>query len=206
MISYLSRDNLCGMDTYLNLTKCLCGQEKYDSYPDLKIQLGNNLYTLPKESYIRAMDGSCFFKIMSMNFTTGTGVWVLGASFLHNYLAIFDLDNKRVGLVGASEHASVPWTVIEYLTVFAIGLLVLTVLMVFINLCPCKRSPEDDFHRFQGGRRTTLSSDLKRGFGDQSSVFPLLTREGSLAPSNLTSPNMGSVLSAGERMNLRMVS
>ncbi len=99
-----------------------------------------------------------------MNFTSGTGIWVLGASFLHNYLAIFDLDNKRVGLVGSSEYSSVPWTVIEYLSIFAIGLLALTVLMVFINLCSCKRS-EDDFYKYQG-RRTTLSSDVMKRTGD----------------------------------------
>ncbi len=33
----------------------------------------------------------------------------------------------------------------------------------------------------------------------------MMTREGSLVGSALTSPNMGSVLSAGDRMNLRMV-
>ena len=130
------------------------------------------MYTLPKESYIRAVDGSCYFKIMSMQFPPGTGVWVLGASFLHNYLAVFDYDNMRVGLVGKSESAQIPWTVMEYLTIFAASLLVVTILMVIIHLCPCKKTLSDDYFRMEGGgRRTTYSSDMKRDTMSNASGF-----------------------------------
>ena len=63
---------------------------------------------------------------MSMNFKPGQGLWVLGASFLHNYMAIFDYDNMRVGFYGVSEKETVPWTVIEYLILFSLALLGLT--------------------------------------------------------------------------------
>jgi len=43
------------MDAYYNLFKCLCRPDSYEEFPDLKIQIDNNVYTLPKESYIIAV-------------------------------------------------------------------------------------------------------------------------------------------------------
>jgi len=85
---------------------------------------------------------------MSMKFKPGYSMWVLGASFLHNYMAIFDYDNMRVGLYGVSEKETVPWTVIEYLILFSLGLLGLTLVFVIANLCwgkSSKTSGDDAF-------------------------------------------------------------
>jgi len=58
---YLQKENICGMDAYYNLFKCLCRPDSYEEFPDLKIQIDNNVYTLPKESYIIAVNGTCYF-------------------------------------------------------------------------------------------------------------------------------------------------
>lgn len=38
---------------------------------------------------------------MTMDFAEGSGFWILGDNFLSNYYTIFDMDNSRVGFVGA---------------------------------------------------------------------------------------------------------
>ena len=43
---------ICGNDRFYNLYTCLCTNENLKSFPDIKIQLGTNVYVLPKESYI----------------------------------------------------------------------------------------------------------------------------------------------------------
>lgn len=41
------------MDKGQGLFSCLCDLEKYNNYPDIEIQIGNNVYTLPKRSYVQ---------------------------------------------------------------------------------------------------------------------------------------------------------
>lgn len=43
---------ICGMDRVYNLYTCLCTDANLKSLPDIKIQIGTNVYILPKESYI----------------------------------------------------------------------------------------------------------------------------------------------------------
>ncbi len=47
---------ICGLDTNYDLYKCLCTNDNYMNFPDIKIQLGNNQYNFPKESYILKVD------------------------------------------------------------------------------------------------------------------------------------------------------
>lgn len=49
LVSYFQNYLICGQDQYRNLFKCLCTDQIYQNFPNIKIQIGNNMYVLPKE-------------------------------------------------------------------------------------------------------------------------------------------------------------
>lgn len=61
---------------------------------------------------------------MNMNFPSGGGFWIIGDNFLQNYYTIFDLDNLRVGFVGAVAYEEIPKTALDYLIYFVMTLLI----------------------------------------------------------------------------------
>ena len=50
-----------------------------------------------------------------MDFSYGTGFWILGDNFLANYYTIFDLEQKRVGFVGAVVYEAIPKNIMDYI-------------------------------------------------------------------------------------------
>ena len=56
-----SANSICGTDTQYQLFTCLCEWDKYQQYPDIEIQLGNNVYVLPKEDYVQRVSQSILF-------------------------------------------------------------------------------------------------------------------------------------------------
>jgi len=70
-----------------------------------------------------------------MEFPYGTGFWILGDNFLHNYYTIFDLENNRVGFVGSVTYQEIPRTIMDYLIMLVTGLLVVTLLFILYQLC-----------------------------------------------------------------------
>lgn len=65
---------------------------------------------------------------MSMDFKPGTGFWIMGGNFLHNYYTIYDLENMRVGFVGVHFVKSIPWTNGDYILLIILiimGILIL---------------------------------------------------------------------------------
>ena len=67
---------------------------------------------------------------MNMNFPGGGGFWIIGDNFLQNYYTIFDLDNLRVGFVGAVKYEDIPKTALDYLIYFVTVLLILSILYI----------------------------------------------------------------------------
>ena len=55
-----------------------------------------------------------------MDFPQGQDIWIIGDNFLRNYYTIFDLDNKRVGFIGAVTQKEIPWTIIDYLSLIIV--------------------------------------------------------------------------------------
>jgi Eukaryotic aspartyl protease len=72
---------------------------------------------------------------MSMNFPANKGFWILGDNFLQNYYTIYDLDTKRIGLVGAVTYQEIPWNELDYLTMLVAGVFVSFILFVFYEQC-----------------------------------------------------------------------
>eukprot|EP00347_Sterkiella_histriomuscorum_P006554 403352331 len=188
LVNYFQSNNICGQDQQKNLFKCLCTDQIYQHYPDIHIQIGNNVYTIPKEQYIIPINGNCYFLIMNMTFSQGTGVWILGDNFLQNYVAVFDYDNMRVGFIGESYEEDIPKTVIEYLTYVVSGLLVVVIIFVVVHLC-CNGQKDQDgedgyygFHRTRSSERRYTGNQTGTFQGDSNSAIysqQLLPREGS---------------------------
>ncbi|CDW80046.1 pepsinogen a [Stylonychia lemnae] len=175
LVTYFQNYLICGQDQQKNLFKCLCTEQIYQNFPNIKIQIGNNVYSFPKEKYVLPFNGTCYFMIMNMTFREGTGLWILGDNFLQSYLTIFDYDNLRVGFIGESKYEEIPKTMIEYLTYFVLGLLLVVIIFVIFQLCFNHKPKEDN----DGGYKRTRSNDrpIKRETTSDASPFgqPLLT-------------------------------
>ena len=142
----------CKLDPQLGgLLNCKCPDQVYSQYKDLKVTVdGTTVYTITKFDYSsRTLANECIFKVMSLQFPAAPiekRFWVMGLTFFHNYYAIFDADEMRVGLaesiltqntlqsiqilaaipaVGSNE-ISVTWTLIQLL-IFVIASVVLTI-------------------------------------------------------------------------------
>lgn len=102
------------------ILKATCTSEQFDNLPDMKIQINQYIYTLPKKSYVLQQFNVCYLLIMAKNFGSTTtyqfdpstgkstlvsspGIWILGNNFLTNYYSIYDLENTRIGLVPSKD-------------------------------------------------------------------------------------------------------
>ena len=72
-----------------------CVYSNYINLPDIKIQIDQSIYTIPKESYMIFQNDNCILLIIAKDL----GMWILGNNFLHNYYSIHDVANKRAGLI-----------------------------------------------------------------------------------------------------------
>jgi len=67
--------------------------------------------------------------------------WILGDSFLRNYYAIFDLENKRVGLAGSSTQDPFQLTFIILATY--LGIAIMAIVMLRVAWLMCRKTHDD---------------------------------------------------------------
>lgn len=64
-------------------------------YPTIIFNLQGNLFEVNQSQYFYPIQGYCLFLVSAFD----ADIWILGDVFLRNFYAIYDMDNKSVGLV-----------------------------------------------------------------------------------------------------------
>ena len=109
------------------------------------IQLGENYYTLPPESYTFPQ-GNFFQKkctVAISNTDSSGGVMILGDTFLRNFVTTFDYESSKIELtanINASSNIKVEYKMSGW-KIFGIivGCLVAVLLIIWIVCCICKK-------------------------------------------------------------------
>lgn len=75
-----------------------CTHEQVSSVQDLKFEIDNITYEVPKEALLATFEEPngtyCRLKIMQSPLDQ---YWILGLNFFHGYYTVFDAGNKRIG-------------------------------------------------------------------------------------------------------------
>lgn len=149
-----------------------CTEEQYAELPDIKIQMNDHIYTLPKSSYMLHFNGDCYLMVLGKNFGFSSGMWILGNNFLHNYYTIYDVQDLRIGLVPSNLATALPDTQLGKLPVFQQKwfkvlmwcIIVCSILFIFVQLYRC--SGEEDLSDSSAPLRQTLIHQDRRVSGD----------------------------------------
>lgn len=98
-----SQKRACVRDKATGLLKCTCDYQTdlENEFPILEVQLNERIYKLHPEFYAVKRWDACYMKFASMPATDRSTHWILGDSFLLNFVTIFDLQNKQVALLEA---------------------------------------------------------------------------------------------------------
>ena len=74
-----------------------CTDEDLTRLPSVNLEIGGINYSIPPQSYIKKYGNHCTIAEMSsQNYKDQIS---LGLNFMENYYTIFDIDNRRIGLM-----------------------------------------------------------------------------------------------------------
>ena len=109
-------------------------------FPPINITLSNsNTYQMLRDEYVLRWQGRCYLKLQVMQ---NLDFWILGDSFLRSYIAVFDLDQKRVGFMGNTFQQ--PESEIAKILIYcASGLMIIAMAVMLAIVCKDK----EDFNQ-----------------------------------------------------------
>ena len=84
----------------LDLYDCECSEEAFKGLKPLITQIGNKEVTLPPSTFMKRKDGKCTLLMYPNDVSLSVErKWVVGDLFLQNYYTIFDVKDKKIGMV-----------------------------------------------------------------------------------------------------------
>jgi hypothetical protein len=92
----------------LDMYACPCSESQYKQLKPLQFKINSKFFTLPVKAWIsfdkERENKECKILMHPYDISmTATYKWVVGIQFLQNFYSIFDIQNKRIGLVEATD-------------------------------------------------------------------------------------------------------
>jgi hypothetical protein len=149
-----SKKRGCVQDKATGLLKCSCDYDTdvEEEFPTLEISMEGGTYKLPPSVYTVKQWNNCYFKFATVPMADEHNFWILGDAFLHNYMTIFDLETKQIGLIEAVHVEKVDYvtgmTFIFLGVICSIGAVVLGKDFVMEKLESRKRHPSHTVQSF----------------------------------------------------------
>jgi len=137
----------CGLDSGSGLI--LCSSSSASGFPDLSFSLQGHYFTLTGDMYYDQVQQ--VVGMMPIDVGSGGGFWILGDTFLKHHYTVFDMDQRKIGIVGAKP--GLPYTPPKNKNVFErwswqVIVLIAVGVILLILLCSCcvrfihSRSPD----------------------------------------------------------------
>ena len=101
----------CKKDGYddLDMYACPCTKKEYKKLKPLELKINGHFFSLPVNAWMsydesRGEKKQCKILMHPYDISmTATYKWVVGIQFLQNFYSIFDYENKRIGLIEATD-------------------------------------------------------------------------------------------------------
>jgi len=84
----------------LDLYDCTCTEKQFRNLKPLVTQIGNKEVTLPVSTFMKRNEGKCTLLMYPNDVSLSVErKWVVGDLFLQNYYTIFDVKEKKIGMI-----------------------------------------------------------------------------------------------------------